>query len=167
MGNNTGFFPTADYKVPQTSNYLKLQEGENTFRVLSSAIVGYEYFNVDNKPVRSRENFDTVPSDIKKDGRVNHFWAFLVWNYDTKSIQIAEITQKSIQGAMQALIKNVKWGNPKNYDITITRKGSGMDTEYTVMPNPSTQLPKEVQDKVAKVKVNLEALYEGNDPFKS
>lgn len=167
MDNNTGFFPTADYKVPQTSNYLKLQEGENTFRVISSAIVGYEYFNVDNKPVRSRENFDTVPSDIKKDGRVNHFWAFLVWNYDTKSIQIAEITQKSIQGAMQALIKNVKWGNPKNYDITITRKGSGMDTEYTIMPNPASPLPQEVQDKVAKVKVNLDALYEGNDPFKA
>jgi hypothetical protein len=56
--NNNDFFPTADYKVPVTSDYMKFQDGVNTFRVLSSAIIGYEYFNTENKPVRSEEMFD-------------------------------------------------------------------------------------------------------------
>src|SRR3990167_4201981 len=114
------FFPTTDYKLPETSNYMKLTEGEHTFRVLSSAIVGYMYFNNENKPIRSRTAFDEMPSDIKKDGRINHFWAFVVWNYEAKRIQILEITQKSIMLPIQSLVKNPKWGNPKNYDITIT-----------------------------------------------
>ena len=61
------FFPTEDYKVPDISNYMKFVEGENPFRVLSSAIVGYVYFTKDNKPVRSKEVFESTPEDIKKD----------------------------------------------------------------------------------------------------
>ncbi len=79
---NNDFFPSNDYKIPETSNYLKLSEGEHTFRVMSSAIVGYVYFNKDNKPVRSRTQFDETPSDIKKDGRINHFWAFVIWRHN-------------------------------------------------------------------------------------
>lgn len=160
------FFPTEDYKVPETSNYMKLTEGEHTFRVLSSAIVGYEYFNKENKPVRSKEPFDNFPEDIKKDGRVNHFWAFVIWNYNAKRIQIMEITQKTIMTPLKALIDNEKWGNPKNYDITITRKGTTMnDTEYAVMPNPHSPIADDIADAFLGVKVNLEALYANGEPF--
>lgn len=48
------FFQDNNYKMPSTDNYMKFKEGENTFRVLSSAITGYEYFNTENKPVRSK-----------------------------------------------------------------------------------------------------------------
>lgn len=160
------FFPTTDYKLPETSNYLKLTEGEHTFRVLSSAVVGYSYFTKDNKPVRSRTPFDETPSDIKKDGRVNHFWAFVIWNYESNRVQILEISQKTIQTQMKALIDNAKWGSPKNYDITITRKGTSMnDTEYTVMPNPHTPVDEKIVTQYKKVPVVLDALFEGLDPF--
>jgi hypothetical protein len=159
------FFPTEDYKVPTTSNYLKFKEGSTTFRVLSSAIVGYEYFNTDNKPIRSMEMFEETPG-LKAGNRINHFWAFVVWNYEDSRMQILELTQKSIMTAMKALIDNPKWGNPKNYDITITRKGSTMqDTEYTVMPNPSTQLEEGIKNQYESKVINLDALYSGNDPF--
>ena len=49
-------FLPENYKSPE-GNYMKLQDGENTFRVLSSAIVGWEYWNRDNKPVRSEKDF--------------------------------------------------------------------------------------------------------------
>ena len=160
------FFPTDDYKIPETSNYMKLTEGTHTFRVLSSAIIGYEYFSKDNKPVRQKEPFDELPTDMKKDGRINHFWAFVIWNYEAKKIQIMEITQKTIMGPMNDLIQNPKWGSPKNYDITITRKGTGMqDTEYSVMPNPSAPVSDEIQEAYKKSKIRLEALYDGDDPF--
>lgn len=163
---NNNFFPSEDYKMPVTSNYLKLTEGDHTFRALSSAVVGWEYFNKDNKPIRSRTVFEEMPSDLKKDGRINHFWAFIVWNYDENRIQILELTQKTIMGPMQALIKNPKWGNPKGYDITITRKGTTMqDTDYAVVPNPHTPITDDIQKAFEKSKVNLEALFEGIDPF--
>ena len=169
MENNNDFFPTADYKIPETSNYLKLSEGEHNFRILSSAVIGWQYFSNENKPVRSRTSFDEMPSDIKKDGRINHFWAFVIYNYEAKRIQVLEITQKSIMLPMQALINNPKWGNPKNrYDITITRKGTTMnDTEYAVMPNPHTPTDESITEQFNKTKINLDALFENLDPFKT
>lgn len=165
---NNDFFPTDDYKVPVTSDYLnKFEQGDTTFRVMSSAIVGYVYFNKENKPIRQKEVFDSTPSDIKKDGSVKHFWAFVVWNYEAERIQILEIMQKSIMTGMKAIIDNPKWGNPKNYDITITRKGTTMnDTEYAIMPNPHTETSDEIRNAFLNKKVNLEALYDGGDPFK-
>ncbi len=167
MSEQNEFFPDADYKVPVTSDYLnKFPQGETTFRILSSAIVGYEYFNTDNKPIRSKVQFDSTP-DIKKDASVRHFWAFTVWNYEAERVQIMEITQKSVMTAIKALIDSPKWGNPREYDLSITRKGTTMnDTEYAVMPNPKTELSAEIKAAVEKRPVNLEALYDNSDPFK-
>lgn len=160
------FFEDANYKIPETSNYMKLTEGSHTFRIMSSAIVGYEYFNTENKPTRSKEMFEEIPLDIKKGGRINHFWAFAIWNYDAKKLQIMEVTQKSIMAPLKALIENSKWGNPKKFDITITRKGTGMqDTEYSVLPNPHSEIPEDAKQAYMNNPVNLEALYANGDPF--
>jgi len=90
------FFPNQDYTIPTSSKYMRLVEGKNKFRVLSSAIVGWEYWNIQDKPVRQQEPFEDMPEDIKhdKDGRVSikHFWAFVVWNYQEKKVQILELT---------------------------------------------------------------------------
>lgn len=159
------FLPTG-YEVPASpSNYMKFVEGENTFRVLSSAIVGYEYFNKDNKPVRSKEAFEDTPSDIKKDGKIKPFWAFIVWNYTAKQIQVLELTQKGIMNSIKALVDNKKWGNPKEYDITINRIGEGLDTEYSTMPNPHSEIEGSIAEAFMGKTINLEALYEGKDPF--
>lgn len=159
------FFPTEDYKIPETSNYMKFAEGENPFRVLSSAVIGYEYFTKDNKPVRSKEVFETTPSDIKKDGVIKHFWAFVVWNYSAKRVQILELTQKGIMKTMQAYIKNPKWGNPREYDFIVSRTGSGLDTEYATSVNPKEKISEDVFEVSENTKVNLEALFTGADPF--
>jgi len=159
------FFPDADYKLPITSNYMRLVEGVNKFRVLSSAIVGYEYFGQDNKPVRSREPFDETPN-IKTGGRVNHFWAFVVFNRIAERIQILEITQKSIMSQMKSYIDSPDWGNPKQYDLSIVRKGmTKNDTEYQVIPSPHKELESEIKDKYEAMTINLDALYSGDDPF--
>ena len=166
---NNDLFPSSDYKVPQTSNYLKLTEGDHTFRVLTSAIEGWEYFNTENKPVRSKTPIDEEPRDIKhdKDGNyvISHFWAFVVWNYDAKRIQVLELKQKGVMTYIQGLVNDEAWGNPKGYDLVITRKGSGFDTEYTTTANPHRPLDPEIQAKYESIKVNLEALYTGDDPF--
>lgn len=161
------------YKVPVSGgNYYKLADGENTFRILSSAIIGWEYWTTNNKPVRSRTKFEEQPADIRieKNGnvsKVKHFWSFIVWDYQDKAIKIMEITQQTIQTAIKALVDNKKWGDPKGYDISITKKGDGLDTEYTTMPNPHSIVEDTIKDAFMQKTINLEALYDGGDPFNS
>lgn len=167
--NENDFFPGGDeYKIPVTKDYLnKFEQGETTFRILSKAVIGYVYFNKENKPIRQKENFEGVPTDIKKDASVKHFWACVIWNYKDERIQILEITQKSIMTAMKALIDSPKWGSPLAYDISITRKGTTMnDTEYAIMPNPQAELTEVIKTAYAARPVNLEALFANEDPFK-
>ena len=160
-------FLADDYKIPTTSNYFRFQEGDNSFRVLSSAIVGWEYWSKDNKPVRNKETWSTVPDDIKDDSDINHFWAFVVYNYNEERVQILELTQKGIMKYIRGLTKNKAWGDPKGYDIVVNREGSGFDTKYTSTANPPTVVDKKIKDKYELMSINLEALYEGEDPFKS
>lgn len=163
-------FLPENYRAPQTGNYFKFKDGDNTVRILGSAIVGYEYWNTDNKPVRSKEPFKTLPQDIRadKDGnptKIKHFWCFPVYNYDAERVQIMEVTQQTIRDAIKALIDNAKWGDPKSYDLTITRSGEGFDTTYQVMPNPHSELAENIKVQYETTKINLEALYDGGDPF--
>jgi hypothetical protein len=156
-------------KIPSTGRYMKLQEGENVLRILSSAIVGWVYWNTSGKPVRLRERPAARPMDIRTepDGKesIKHFWAFAVWNYAEKMVQVLEVTQVQIQGGIKALVDSKHWGDPKNYDITINRSGSGFDTEYIVNGIPPKPLDQKIAEEYAKSPVNLSALYESGDPF--
>ena len=164
----TNDFLPSGYKLPDNSDYMKFAVGENTFRVLSSAITGYEYFTKENKPVRSQEPFKATPN-IKtgQDGSksIKHFWAFAVWNYEANKVQILEITQTSIQKAITALVANVKWGSPMEFDISITKVGEGLATEYSIMPNPKESTPAEILEEFKNKYIDLTALYRGENPF--
>lgn len=174
MNELNDFFPQTDYSIPTTSNYMKFKEGDNTFRALSSAVVGYEYWRKNkegkDEPVRSREMWDEMPRDIKynPDGtptKINHFWAFVVYNYADKRIQILEITQKGIMKYMMSLVENPKWGKPTGYDLTVNRTGSGFDTEYTTVANPHCAVDSDVAEAYAHKKIDLSKLFTGEDPF--
>lgn len=163
-------FLPQDYNVPDASNgYMKLKPGANRFRILTPAITGWEYWNKDNKPVRSKEPFDLMPEDIKpnKDGSIpspKHFWAFVVWNYQEKMVQILEITQATIQRGLKIKIDN-REGNATGNDFIITRTGEGFDTDYDIDVAESAPLAPEIETAFKAKNVNLEALYTGSDPF--
>lgn len=152
------------YTAPKASgNYFKLEKGENRFRIMSSAIVGHEYWNTDNKPIRSREPFKTVPADARiEEGKFKpkHFWAFVVFNYAENKLQVMEITQTTIMSAIEALVANPKWGPPQKYDLVVNATGDGLDREYAVVPEPHTEAPSADASGV-----RLEELYTGGDPF--
>lgn len=163
-------FLPQDYKIPDaTTGYMRLQQGKNKFRVVSSAIIGNEFWitKEDGKrsPVRKRMNEQINISEIEEDEQIKHFWAFIVWNYDTNSLQILELTQKSLQKAIKAYVDNEDYGDPKGYDITITRDGEKLNTEYSVIASPPKPLNQEIKKLVDTTPINLEALYEGGDPF--
>lgn len=167
-------FLPKDYEAPKSGgNYARLNDGVNRFRVLSDAIVGWVYWTEKDgkrQPVRvpdypGEEPDDAAPSKFGK--TVRHFWAFTVWNYDEQRVQVLELTQGSIQKAIQALVEDLDWGDPKGYDLKISRSGEGIETEYAVSPAPSSTVPTEAKKALSEAPVRLEALFEGADPFEA
>jgi hypothetical protein len=146
-------FMPKDYEVPvSTGLYMKLEDGSNKFLPLGSIVYGYEYWNTETKPVRSREAFKKTPADIKLDDKgkptkVKHFWAFPVWNYNSKQVQLLQLTQKSVIDAIVSYVKSEDWGNPVlSYSFTVDKKGKGFETNYTVMANPKKDIPAEITE---------------------
>ena len=163
-----------DYKVPAgTNNYMKFEQGENVFRVLSDAVTGWEWWTTEmregkeyRKPNRVSEEGAVPVEEYDEEQPPKHFWAFVVWNYADKRVQILEITQKTIQKAMRALSLSKGWGDPKGFDISVTKTGDKLETNYTIMPIPPASLDKEVAKRYAAMTIDLEKLFVGEDPFK-
>ena len=162
------------YKVPEPqSRYMRFEEGENKIRILSETLLGWEYWVEDDegnrKPIRVRTE-EELPANIAKTGRdkAKHFWAFIVWNYQLEAIQILELTQVGIQRAIEGLYKSKDWGDVSDYDIIVKKTKTGtrdMDVEYNVIPTPKKKVAKEIEEALIANPINLEALYEGKDPF--
>ena len=160
-----------NYEVPSNSdNYMKFIKGDNRFRILCSPILGYEWWTeVDGlrKPRRVRMGTPIPTNEVDDPETIKHFWAMVVYNYDAKKIQILEITQKGIQKTLKALAKDADWGTPvKTYDIVVTRSGDGLETKYEVLPKPAKKLDEGIERLYSDMSINLEALYDGADPFK-
>jgi hypothetical protein len=153
--------------VPEqgTSGYMRFKPGQTKFRILSAPVQGYEFWTRDNKAVRVREYPETVPVAIRPDSKIKFFWAFCVWSFDEKRVQILELTQATIIGQIRDLINAEEWGDPRGYSLTVTRKGEGLETEYGVVPSPAAATPNTVLDAYAKANINLEALFDGGNPF--
>jgi hypothetical protein len=172
----SSFLPV-DYKIPEGGKpYTKLEQGDTRIRILSSPILGTEYWidSIDEEgkpkrqPVRLRMNEKVDIANVPEPDKMKHFWAMVVWNYNTKRLEILELTQKSIMRYIEAHAKNPAWGDPKGtngYDFVINRTGEGFDTEYVVSANPKTKLDKEIVEQYESSDIYLEALFDNGDPF--
>lgn len=158
------FLPEGYVAPSGESNYLRLQDGENRFRIVSKRpILGWIDWK-DNKPLRfPMDKKPASPVDPKK--KVKHFWAFVVYDYTKKKICILEITQSTIQTAISNLSKDKDWGMPTKYDIKIFKKGANLETEYSVNPVPHKEIDPEVVKMVAETPVDIEKLFTGENPF--
>mgnify|MGYP003680601611 CR=1 FL=1 len=64
-----------------------------------------------------------------------------------------------------ALAEDKEWGDPRKDDIAIIRNGEGIETSYVMTPKPHKKLDATAVGMVKATPVNLEALYDGGDPF--
>lgn len=164
------FLPQGAEAPKSPKGYLKLIEGSVKFRVVSPAVFGYEYWNTEKKPVRLHEQPRMKPADIRteEDGSysVKHFWAFKVLDRADGFVKILEITQNGVKRDIESLLQNSDWGEPTEYDITITGTGKGIERRYTVQPSPHKELTQEEKSLVARTEIDLESLFSGTDPFK-
>lgn len=166
----SSFLPP-DYEPPASDvRYMKLEDGDNRIRIVSQPIIGYENWYEEtpgnSKPVRWRMNDTEKPKKYTFKEKTRHFWAMIVWNFKRGRLEVLQITQASIRDGIIALTKNPEWGAPYFYDITITKSGQKLDTEYAVMGMPrSTINIVEVYQELYKSPILLEKLYENGDPF--
>lgn len=161
-----------DYEVPSASSgYMKFQTGDNTFRILSKPIIGWEYWNLEGKPIRiegvEQPKVDQKLIKPEKDGKRNlkHFWAMIVWNHEKGEINILEITQSSIQKAIKNHVKDDAWGAPYDYDFKVTKSEKNGKTEYAIMARPKAKITSEIIAAFNERQIDLHALLEGKNPF--
>lgn len=163
-----------DYSFKETTqnNYFKIGEEKQAFRILTSPIIWYEYFREDKdwkaKPVRQRTPFNGTPADSLREQAPKEFWAFVVYNHNEEKIQIMELTQRTIMKAIIDFSNSEDWGDPKVYDLEISKSGKGTDTKYAITPLPKSRFASDDKRNEAleeAEKVNLEALFEGGNPF--
>lgn len=171
------FLPEGTTIPEANSGYFKLELGDNRFRVLGSAIVGFELW-VEGKPQRRKTadlftSEELMGADINKfNGRrktPQYFWAFPVWNYKAERVQILEITQTSIMRAIESYLTDEDYGkDPTQYDFVIVKgEGANKKIEYSVKAKPPKAIDEGITAIYRDMKINLSALYEGEDPFNS
>jgi hypothetical protein len=145
-------------------NLSKLSEGEYKFRIVKRPIAGWVDWK-DRKPYRYRP--DAKPAQSFDDDKpMKAFWGLYVWDYTQDGLFIMEVTQVGIMKALTNLAMDEDWGDFTSYDIKIKKSGSGKETEYSVSPVPHKPMLEKISSALAKRPVNLEALYDGKDPWK-
>lgn len=158
-------FVEENFDLPKKpGHYAKLEEGENRFRILSETpLRGFVDWR-DKKPIRFPEN---APPEASVDPAkpYKYFWAMIVWNYTLRQIQILEIVQRSILEKLHDLVTDVDWQDPREYDIRISKKGSGMETRYALTPGKHAPMASEILEHARATKVDIGELLTGGDPF--
>ena len=143
MANKIYFLPD-EYKEPvSTGGYMRLEAGENKFRIMS------------RKPAK--------PSS--PDRPIKMFFAFVVWNYRLNAIQILHITQATIRKALHNLCQDSDWGEPSLYDLKIIKTGSDKETEYSLTPGAKNPLTQEQIRAFREQPIWLDYLFIGGNPF--
>lgn len=163
---STDAFIPEGYEAPASGGgFTKLEDGNNTFRILSNPFMMWLSWT-DGKP--SRISYDQ-PKPAKGSGQkdsVKHAWGLIVWNYKTEQIEVFEIDKQDVINGLVAYAKNPKWGHPKKYDIVINKTGSGMDTSYTLTVEPHSEPSQAIIDGFIANPIDLtQLLVEGGNPY--
>lgn len=158
-------FLPADYESPKSvSFYTKIEDWDKIkLRILPSGledrncITGFEYFEeMDDGKKKPKRSTKTLKHIEEK-----HFWAFKVYNHNLRLVQLYTIKQKGLMKALSDLIWNEDYGDPLGYDITISRTGKGMDTEYGLVPSPPKPLTATYEDRL----INWNNWIDSEDPL--
>jgi len=174
-----GFLPS-NIKAPAeggggSGNYMRFQQGQNLFRIIGSSddkptpgfihgMLGWAEEDGKKRPIRWAEG-EQAPMLFEDKPRA--FYAFVVYNYGEAKVQILEMTQVKLQAELLQLAQDEDWGDCRAYDISIIRNGEGLETTYAINPKPKKKLDAELKAivKAELKRINLPALFDGEDPF--
>jgi hypothetical protein len=148
------------------SSFMTLDEGENPVRLISSPYQFYIHWTKDtagqNRKVRCA--LEGCPLCQRSEKPVAR-WYVSVLNRKTGNPAILEIGPQIFKQIL-ALSKKDKWGNPRAYDLDITRQPKGSQPLYVVQPLPKEDLTKD-EKKLCKAfidELDLGAMTEASTP---
>jgi hypothetical protein len=134
--------PKVDYNKIKTesgeSKYVKFKIGENKLRIVSDVYESLRHqlkINDQFKNIACPKTLDrTAPCPICSMGdKPKDRWIVKVIDRSSNTVKILE-SGHMIFGQLSSLNENPEYGDPREFDITITRKGEKLDTEYNVIP---------------------------------
>ena len=161
------FIPEGYSQPTSAGGFTKLEMGDNKFRILSSPVLMWLEW-LDGKPTR-HPFVQGQPAPKKGEGvkdSVKHAWGLIVWNYKTEKIEVLELDKAGVIAMLLSLANKPAWGHPKNYDVVITRKGAGMETEYITAPEPPSAVSDVIIEAYTENPVDLSQLFvNGGNPF--
>ncbi len=190
-----GFLSATAAKVvsgnTSTGGYLsasKLGDGDSMrFAILSEEPL--EYFTVwgENNEMQKRPfrfTAEPTPSDIKAElGEYNQKMnfegtalekpkfaaSFFVFDYTSEEVKLLEIPQKGLLKELWALSQSEDYANLQDWDLTISRTGMKLNTEYRLVPGPRKKGMQPAIDEAwagAQAKgYDLHQLLTGGNPF--
>ena len=163
---------------------MKFVQGKNRIRFIGNPVSGFVFFGKTKrddgsetvKPYRRRESEgefsleEMINRDVrmKPDGEIEgqkYFVMGLVYNYQKQKLQVLEVTQKSILKALKSYVESEEYGHPSGYDLTIEKKGDGLNTEYTVIVSPPKPLSDEIVEAVGNTSCDLQKIFDGEYPL--
>jgi hypothetical protein len=173
------------HEIPDKRNqFMRFVQGKNRLRFIGNPVSGFVFFGKTKredgsetvKPYRRRESEgefsleEMINRDIrmKPDGEIEgqkYFVMGLVYNYQKEKLQVLEITQKSILKALKSYVESEEYGHPSGYDLTIEKKGDGLNTEYTVIVSPPKPLSDEIVEAVGNASCDLQKIFDGDYPL--
>lgn len=114
------------------SKYYKTKVGANRFRIVSEAIPVWTAFDRVNKTARKYLDSNQAAGDREAKMR----YAMWVIDRADNNFKVAEFGF-SITSQIQELSASEQYGftDLPKYDMTLNRKGEGLETEYTLIPD--------------------------------
>ena len=169
----TDYLPK-NYQEPKLpTNYLRaFEQGDTKVRIMSPMIRGWKFWVEGGiNPTTNQEEKGRMiylPEDAKLDPHTKprFFWGFVVFNHNHEMIQIMEIISTQIKEPLLGYFHDPQWGDPRGYDIVISREGVGLTTRYQVRPYPNSEISEAVQQLYKAANIRMERLFEVQDPFK-
>jgi hypothetical protein len=164
-----------DYAEPtQIGNYLKLTEGVHLIRILTPKTEVVSYFTEFAETPDGKKQKICYPDlgngqmPMSSTGEPTKLvWSFIIYNKNLKKVQVAEFSQKAIRNFLHTIVSGQIKNDWSKFDIQITRKGQGLDTEYTLLTGDTEELSIEEREICVNSysKINLSKMEKGEDPF--
>lgn len=178
-------FLAENFQTPEkNSQFMKFEQGQNKFRILSNLVEGFVVFTQENKPVRKKIVRDEAGNIVRhsyfgkeelaafnvkvKDGKPEdpkYFWLVLVYNHSKKAFQALEITQRTIINSMKEYLQQEDWSDPATYDFVVSKKGESLLTEYSVSTSLPKSLPEDALEELETLEYDLDAVFHNEYPL--
>src|SRR3989304_974285 len=130
----------SEKELNSESNFYKLEDGSNKLRIVSEPIVRKNHWKF-NKPYKCEGDECVLCED--KDEKVSYImkrFAFRIIDRKTNTLAVAEFAPSVAKKIREFQTeKDGEYSYPKDeaiapYDITVKKSGTGLGTEYDVIP---------------------------------